>query len=65
MILAAYREWGTDCLSHLNGMFAFAVFDGAKQSMFLARDRAGEKPLFYRHAGRQLIFASELKALMT
>ncbi len=64
VILAAYREWGTDCLARLNGMFAFAIHDAAKQTVFLARDRAGEKPLFYHHADRILRFASELKALL-
>lgn len=46
VILAAYREWGVKCLSRLNGMFAFAIYDKEKQSVFLARDRVGEKPLF-------------------
>ena len=64
VILAAYCEWGTDCLSHLNGMFAFAVYDAREQTLFLARDRAGEKPLFYHQANGQLRFASELKALL-
>jgi asparagine synthase (glutamine-hydrolysing) len=64
VILAAYREWGVDCLSRLNGMFAFALYDKWKQSVFLARDRAGEKPLFYHYARGVLRFASELKGLM-
>ena len=64
VILAAYREWGTDCLQHFNGMFAIALYDAQKQTVFLARDRAGEKPLFYHHAGGVLRFASELKALL-
>lgn len=64
VILRAYREWGVDCLSHLNGMFAFGLYDSVARRLFLARDRAGEKPLFYRHHAGQLIFASELKALM-
>ena len=64
VILAAYREWGTECLSRLNGMFAFALYDEQRQTVFLARDRAGEKPLFYHHANETLRYASELKALM-
>jgi asparagine synthase (glutamine-hydrolysing) len=64
VILAAYRQWGTDCLSRFNGMFALAVYDAARQIVLLARDRAGEKPLFYHHANGTLRFASELKALL-
>jgi len=64
VLLAAYREWGTECLSQLNGMFALALFDARQQTIFLARDRAGEKPLFYRQTSGELRFASELKALL-
>jgi asparagine synthase (glutamine-hydrolysing) len=64
VILAAYREWGMDCLSRLNGMFAFALYDSRQRQLFLARDRAGEKPLFYALADGVLRFASELKGLM-
>lgn len=64
VVLAAYREWGADCLMRLNGMFAFALYDSRRQMLLLARDRAGEKPLFYHHAGGTLRFASELKALL-
>lgn len=64
VILAAYREWGVDCLARLNGMFAFALYDARQQTFFLARDRAGEKPLFYHQADGVLRFASELKALL-
>ena len=64
VILAAYRQWGTDCLQHLNGMFAFALYDEQEQRLFAARDRAGEKPFFYRLSDQGIQFASELKALM-
>ncbi len=64
VILEAYRAWGTDCLFHLNGMFAFGLYDSVARRLFLARDRAGEKPLFYWHTPGRLVFASELKALM-
>lgn len=64
VILAAYREWGTECLARFNGMFVFALFDARQQTVFLARDRAGEKPLFYHQANCVLRFASELKALL-
>ncbi len=64
VILAAYHEWGTECLSRLNGMFGFAIYDARQQTVFLARDRVGEKPLFYHHARGVLRFASELKALL-
>jgi asparagine synthase (glutamine-hydrolysing) len=65
VLLEAYQQWGTDCLSHLNGMFAFALYDMAKNQLFLARDPAGEKPLFFYADGVRLMFASELKALLT
>jgi len=64
VILASYVEWGVDCVSHFNGMFAFAVFDAKCHKVFTARDRAGEKPFFYRLSEGTLRFASELKALM-
>jgi len=64
VILVAYRQWGVDCLDRLNGMFAFGLYDSRRNHLFLARDRAGEKPLFYTVIDGQLRFASELKALM-
>ena len=64
VILAAYREWGTDCLLRLNGMFAFALYDTRRRQVFMARDRAGEKPLFYSMTDGILRFSSELKALL-
>lgn len=64
VILAAYRQWNDDCLERFDGMFAFALYDAARQRLFLARDRAGEKPLYYRHDATGFAFASELKALL-
>lgn len=64
VILAAYREWDTHCVDHFNGQFAFAIYDATRRRIFAARDRAGEKPFFFTHAGGSLCFASELKALM-
>jgi asparagine synthase (glutamine-hydrolysing) len=64
VLLQAYGEWGTDCLRRINGMFAFAIYDFRERRLFVARDRAGEKPLFYHRANGRLAFASELKALM-
>lgn len=67
VVLAAYQEWGAQCVEHFNGMFALAILDqgahGVEPTLFLARDRAGEKPLYYMHAQGVLQFASELKAL--
>jgi asparagine synthase (glutamine-hydrolysing) len=64
VVLAAYREWGSDCLERLNGMFAFALYDAARRRLFMARDRAGEKPLFYALTPTALRFSSELKGLL-
>jgi asparagine synthase (glutamine-hydrolysing) len=64
VLLAAYAAWGEECLARFNGMFAFALYDASQHKLFLARDRAGEKPLFYRLATGHLQFASELKALL-
>jgi asparagine synthase (glutamine-hydrolysing) len=64
VLLAAYRQWGDAFLTRLNGMFALCLHDRARRRVLLARDRAGEKPLFYHLSPRGLTFASELKALM-
>jgi asparagine synthase (glutamine-hydrolysing) len=64
VILAAYREWDTECLAHLQGMFSLALYDLRQQRLLLARDRAGEKPLFYACDATSIRFASELKALL-
>ncbi len=65
VIVKAYEVWGYNCLNYLNGMFAFAIYDKTKQNVFVARDRAGEKPLFYHHDKENFFFASELKGLFT
>jgi asparagine synthase (glutamine-hydrolysing) len=64
VILHAYEEWGPDCLRRFNGMFALGVWDGRDRSLFLARDRIGEKPLYYYWDGRRFLFASEIKAIL-
>lgn len=64
LVLAAYAEWGTDAPSHLNGIFAFAIWDEREESLFLARDRIGVKPLFYAIREGAVFFASELKSLL-
>jgi asparagine synthase (glutamine-hydrolysing) len=64
VLLAAYTQWGEGFVERLRGMFAFALYDAGRNRLLLARDRAGEKPLFYAHAGGTLWFASELKSLL-
>lgn len=64
VLLAAFARWGEACLPRLRGMFAFAAWDAHEQSLFLARDAFGIKPLYLRHDGSRLLFASELNALL-
>jgi asparagine synthase (glutamine-hydrolysing) len=64
VILHAYQEYGAKCVEKFNGMFAFAIYDATKKEFFLARDRAGVKPLYYSIKDKKLVFASELKAIL-
>ncbi len=65
VLLAAYDRWGVDCLHRLNGMFAFAIYDPSRRILLLARDRFGEKPLYYHRTGDgTFLFASEIKAIL-
>src|SRR5262245_57924424 len=58
-IVHLYEEFGPDCVSRLDGMYAFAVWDESRRSLFLARDRLGKKPLYYTLAAGRFLFASE------
>jgi len=64
VILHLYEEYGSNCVKHLRGMFAFAIWDGIKRVLFLARDHMGQKQLFYHWNGEEFLFASEVKALL-
>ncbi|HET7200714.1 MAG TPA: asparagine synthase (glutamine-hydrolyzing), partial [Burkholderiales bacterium] len=64
VLLHAYLEWGEECLPRLNGMFAFAIYDGRSGTVFAARDRFGEKPLYVLERDGTLYLASESKALV-
>lgn len=63
-VIHLYEEYGKDCVKLLRGMFAFAIWDKKKQSLILARDRVGKKPLLYYHGNGKLIFASEFSGLL-
>ncbi len=64
VIVHLYEEFGDECVQHLRGMFAFAIWDARKRRLLLARDRLGIKPLYYTQAGGRLIFGSEIKAIL-
>lgn len=64
VILHAYSKWGTNCVNHLRGMFAFALWDEANQELFCARDRFGIKPFYYTMVDNHFYFASEVKTLL-
>lgn len=64
VIIHAYRCWGYECLQHFNGMWAFAIYDAARQQLFCARDRAGVKPFYYINNQQVFAFASEHKAFI-
>lgn len=63
VILESYKEWGEDCVNHFNGMWAFAIYDRYKNSLFCSRDRLGAKPFYYRLTQDKFIFGSEIKQL--
>jgi len=64
VLIAAYARWGVDCLQHFRGMFAFAIWDRQEESIFIARDRMGVKPLYYHLDEDRLIFASEIRSIL-
>lgn len=64
VVVHLYEEFGEGCVEHLHGMFAFAIWDGRGRRLMLARDRLGQKPLFYARSGETLVFASEVKAIL-
>ncbi|HLF63649.1 MAG TPA: asparagine synthase (glutamine-hydrolyzing) [Saprospiraceae bacterium] len=65
VILAGYAKWGAQCLGKMNGMFALAIYDTVEQTLFIARDRLGVKPLYYYMNSKVFLFASEIRALLS
>jgi asparagine synthase (glutamine-hydrolysing) len=65
VIVAAYAKWGLQCVERMHGMFAFAIYDAVEESLFLARDRFGVKPLYYALYQDVFLFASEVRALLS
>jgi len=63
-IIHLYEEYGRNCVNHLRGMFAFAIWDRDKRSLFVARDRLGIKPLYYRLTSESFLFGSEIKVIL-
>ena len=63
-IIHLYEQYGRDCVKYLRGMFAFAIWDRNKKTLFAARDRLGIKPFYYRYDGKTLLFGSEIKAIL-
>jgi len=64
VLLRAYEAWDVECLDHINGMFAFAIWDAPRRRLFAARDRLGKKPLFYHARPGRFVFGSEMKSIL-
>lgn len=64
VVMAAFIRWGARCLNYFNGMFAFAIYDTHKNSVFIARDRMGVKPLYFNYSDKGFIFSSEVRAIL-
>ncbi len=65
VVLAAYQRWGVECLTKFNGMYAFALYDTQEKILFIARDRVGIKPLYYSYNEDRLVFASEVRSILS